>query len=61
MVKYKESDAKDLAAKLCAYFEGKDLKCGDALRAAEAIATLLAERDAAVAMLKAIKDVIEQP
>lgn len=61
MVKYKESDAKDLAAKLCAYFEGKDLKRGDALRAAEAIETLLAERDAAVAMLKAIKDVIEQP
>lgn len=41
-------DYQEMISALEEYFEGKNLKRGDALRIADAMKTLLAERDAAV-------------
>lgn len=45
-------DYKEMISALEGYFNGKDLKRGDALRIADAMKTLLAERDAAIEQIR---------
>lgn len=49
-------DCTEMISALEGYFEGKDLKRGDALRIADAMKTLLAEREVLISELHKVKN-----